>query len=325
MNFAALEVQSHSAAGRALFSLAPTGGEGRGEGAARAADSCTSKSTASRSARTNGHVPYSAARPLTLTLSPDGGEGTRARCAAHGSAFHSAFTLLELLIAVVAFAIVLAAINGVFYSALKLRNRSAASLEKSLPLTQALIILKRDLASLAPPGTLAKELQTSPTSSASSEPRFGSLTGAAGGAGALASQVGPDFYTLSGLLDTSAPWPSVQKVAYLLVDSTNRNALGKDLVRAVTRNLLPSGSVEEEPVEQLLLTDVAEALFFYHDGTDWLESWDSTADETMKLPRAIKLQLQMASEDRASRQAPIELIVPIVTQASTNPPAGGSQ
>ena len=47
-----------------------------------------------------------------------------------------AFTLLELLIAVVAFAIVLAAINGVFYSALKLRNRSAASLEKSLPLTQ---------------------------------------------------------------------------------------------------------------------------------------------------------------------------------------------
>jgi general secretion pathway protein J len=237
----------------------------------------------------------------------------------------AAFTLLELLIAVVAFAIVLAAINGVFYSALKLRNRSAASLEKSLPLTQALIILKRDLASLAAPGTLAKELQTSPTGSTSGEQRFGSLTGAAGGAGALASQVGPDFYTLSGLLDTSSPWPNVQKVAYLLVDSTNRNALGKDLIRAVTRNLLPAAGIEEEPVEQLLLTDVAEALFYFHDGTDWLESWDSTADETMKLPRAIKLQLQMASEDRASRQQPIELIVPIVTEASTNAVAGGSQ
>ena len=236
----------------------------------------------------------------------------------------AAFTLLELLIAVVAFAIVLAAINGVFYSALKLRNRSAASLEKSLPLTQALIILKRDLASLAAPGTLAKELQTSPTGSTSGEQRFGSLTGAAGGAGALASQVGPDFYTYSGLLDTASPWPSVQKVAYLLVDSTNRNALGKDLIRAVTRNLLPSGNVAEEPVEQLLLADVAEATFFFHDGTDWLESWDSaTADP--KLPRAIRLQLQMAFEDRATRQQPIELIVPIVTEASTNAPAGGSQ
>ena len=125
--------QSRLAAGRAFLSLSPTGGEGRGEGVARAADSCTSKSTASRSARTTGRVPCSAARPLTLALSPDGGEGTRAQCAVRPRIRHSpfairhslsAFTLLELLIAVVAFAIVLAAINGVFYSALKLRVRS---------------------------------------------------------------------------------------------------------------------------------------------------------------------------------------------------------
>lgn len=237
----------------------------------------------------------------------------------------SAFTLLELLIAVVAFAIVLAAINGVFYSALKLRNRSAASLEKSLPLTQALTILKRDLAGLVPPGKLAKELQTSPSSSASGQPRFGSLAGATGNAGGLATQVGPSFYTSSGLPESGTPWPAVQKVAYLLVDSTNRNALGKDLLRSVTRNLLPAGSVEEEPTEQLLLTDVAEATFFYHDGTDWQESWDSTADETKKLPRAIKLQLQLAAEDRASQPPPIQLIVPILVEASTNSSAGGTQ
>lgn len=244
-----------------------------------------------------------------------------------------AFTLLELLIAVVAFAIVLAAINGVFYSGLKLRNRSAASLEKSLPLTQALTILKRDLASIAPPSTnttkLIGELQTSPTGSGATQaPRFGSLAGATGGTSGQAGQVSPDFYTLSGLLDSESPWPNVQKVAYLLVDSTNRSALGKDFIRAVTRNLLPAGGVEEEPVEQLLLTDVAEVLFFFHDGTDWQEAWDSTADETMKLPRAIKVQLQMASEDRASQQPPIELVVPLVVEASTNTTSqssGGSQ
>lgn len=235
-----------------------------------------------------------------------------------------AFTLLEILIAVVAFAIVLAAINGVFYSGLKLRNRSAASLEKSLPLTQALTVLKRDLANLAPPGgTLSGEFQTSPTSS-TQQPKFGSLAGASGGMGTQAGQIGPDFHTFTGLLDSDTPWPSVQKVAYLLVDSTNRTALGKDLVRAVTRNALPVGGVEEEPVEQLLLTDVADLLFLYHDGTDWQESWDSTASDTMKLPRAIKVQLQLAAEDRASQPPVIELVVPVIVEASTNKPSGGT-
>ncbi|MEQ2007136.1 MAG: type II secretion system protein GspJ [Limisphaerales bacterium] len=259
-------------------------------------------------------------------------ESIRANSRITHHASRSAFTLLELLIAVVAFAIVLAAINGVFYSGLKLRNRSAASLEKSLPLTQALTILKRDLASIAPPSTnstkLIGELQSSPTGTSGSQPQFGSLAGATGGMSGQSAQVSPDFYTLSGLLDSESPWPNVQKVAYLLVDSTNRNALGKDLVRAVTRNLLPSGSIEEEPVEQLLLTDVADVLFFFYDGTDWQETWDSTADETKKLPRAIKVQLQMASEDRASQQPPIELVVPLTVEASTNTTAqssGGGQ
>lgn len=243
--------------------------------------------------------------------------------------FHAAFTLLELLIAVVAFAIVLAAINGVFYSGLKLRNRSAASLEKSLPLAQALLVLKRDLANLAPPSTnetrLIGELQSSPTGSGTTDtPRFGSIAGATGSTSGQTAQVSPDFYTLSGLLDTSSPWPNVQRVAYLLVDSTNRNALGKDLIRAVTRNLLPAGGFEEVPAEQLLLTDVEDVFFLYHDGTDWVESWDSTADDTMKLPRAIKVQIQFASESRANLQPPVELVVPIVVEASTNATSSAS-
>ena len=241
-----------------------------------------------------------------------------------------AFTLLELLIAVVAFAIVLAAINGVFYSGLKLRNRSAASLEKSLPLAQALLVLKRDIANLAPPSTnenrLIGELQSTPTGTgASSTPRFGSIAGATGASGGQNSQISPDFYTLSGLLDSAAPWPSVQKVAYLLVESTNRNALGRDLVRAVTRNLLPAGGIKELPAEQLLLSDVEDVFFLYHDGTDWQETWDSTADQTRKLPRAIKVQIQLAGASPAELRPPVELVVPIVVEATTNSVSGGSQ
>ena len=52
----------------------------------------------------------------------------------------SAFTLLELLIAVSVFAIVLAAINGVFYSAIRLRNRAVELVDRTLPVEQALTI-----------------------------------------------------------------------------------------------------------------------------------------------------------------------------------------
>lgn len=237
----------------------------------------------------------------------------------------SAFTLLEILIAVVCFAIVLTAINGVFYSGLKLRNRSAASLEKSLPLAQALMIIKRDLLNLAAPSTnnnaLAGPLQSTPTGTgAQTQPRFGSLQGAAasaGGSSGIAGQISPDFYTLSAVLDEQDPWPAIQKVSYLLVDSTNRNALGKDLMRAVTRNLLPVSGITEDPVQQLLLPDVSEVTFTYHDGTQWQDTWDSTTS-TPKLPLAIKVAIQLASEGSATLAAPIELVVPITVVAPTN-------
>src|SRR5262245_32693762 len=124
-----------------------------------------------------------------------------------------AFTLLELLIAVSIFAIVLAAINTVFFSALRLRNRSAAMVDKNAPIEQALTIIKRDLSNIIPPGTvLAGQLQTSSSSN--------------GMAGAST----PVFYCTAGLIDTSSPFGDIQKVAYALTESANRYQ-GKDLVR----------------------------------------------------------------------------------------------
>ena len=48
-------------------------------------------------------------------------------------AFQSAFTLLELLLAILIFAIVLSAIHGVFFTALRLRDRTSNAIERSLP------------------------------------------------------------------------------------------------------------------------------------------------------------------------------------------------
>src|SRR6185436_9077843 len=74
-------------------------------------------------------------------------------CIIHHASFcpqQRAFTLLELLLAVLVFSIVLGAIHVVFFSAFKLRNKTADAIERSLPLQQTLVIIKRDLANLAP-------------------------------------------------------------------------------------------------------------------------------------------------------------------------------
>ena len=63
------------------------------------------------------------------------------------------FTLLEVLLAITVGAVVLVAINGVFFSALRLRERTTRLIESALPVQRALNLVTRDLASLVPPGT----------------------------------------------------------------------------------------------------------------------------------------------------------------------------
>ena len=106
-----------------------------------------------------------------------------------------------------------------------------------------------------------------------------------------------------------------------MTDSTNGTA-GKDLSRSVTRNLLPS--LQEQSAQQPLLSGVQTVSFFFYDGTQWRNTWDSTIADaktglTNTLPQAIKVQLALVSE-RTGRfaPAPIELVVPVVIQARTN-------
>jgi type II secretory pathway component PulJ len=224
------------------------------------------------------------------------------------------FTLIEVLLAVVVFSIVLVAIHLVFYGSIRLRNKTTLALDNAAPLRHTLTIIKRDLANLVVPGgTLSGQLQSTPTvggQPGQSQP--GSLT-ALGGVGQ--GQTSPEFYTAVGILDDTVPWAEVEKVSYYLADPTN-NTLGKDLFRTVTRNLLPT--LEEQPLDQWLMGGVQGIAFYFYDGTQWRDSWDSTT-ETNQLPPAIKVQLQLAVEDAAQAQRPlIELVVPLVAQARTN-------
>jgi type II secretion system protein J len=224
-----------------------------------------------------------------------------------------AFTLIEVLLAMAVFAIVLAAIHMVFYGGLRLRNRSAEAIEKALPLEHTIAVMQRDLANLVlTGGTLFGELQTTPMESALSTNALDSMIP---DAVSVPGQSSPGFFTTSGLLDEIEPWGEVQRVSYFLAEPTNSSA-GLELFRSVTRNLLPV--LPDEPDHQFLMGGLESLAFYYYDGTQWLEYWDSTS-ATNKLPCAIKVELQLVREpgDRSPR-LPVEIVVPVVVRAGTN-------
>jgi len=63
-----------------------------------------------------------------------------------------AFTLIEMLLALAICAIVLVAINGVFATAVRLRDKTTNNVEESLPVNRALEALARDLKGAVGPG-----------------------------------------------------------------------------------------------------------------------------------------------------------------------------
>jgi len=215
-----------------------------------------------------------------------------------------AFTLIEILLAVGVFSIVLIAINTVYFSALRLRNRATEMFENSVPLQRALTVIKRDLEGLMlPGGTLSGKLQTDLTSSTSSTAE--STVEFAG------ERVSPDLYSTTGGVDDMTPYSEVQKVAYYLTTSTNLGP-GRDLVRSVSRNLLPAAT--EFPDSQVLLSGVEQALLLFYDGTDWTETWDTTTQTN--LPAAVKIQIALTpkTEQRLTVAEPIELVVPVLVK-----------
>ena len=214
------------------------------------------------------------------------------------------FTLIEVLLAVAVFAIVLGAINSVFFGALRLRNRTTEAFETGLPLQHALNVIQRDFEGIMIPGG-----------------RFGgsfttTLEGISNNAAFIGERITPDVYTSSGAVGESAQWADVQKVAYFLALPTNSAGMvseGKELVRQVTGNLL-AANVEESEV-QFLMDGVQAMSLQYYDGLGWADTWAYT-----NLPSAIKVQIALTKHYTNSSRvaAPIELVVPIMVQGATN-------
>ena len=218
------------------------------------------------------------------------------------------FTLLELLIATVVAAFILLVISGTFFGALRLHNSTQLRVDDDLLLHRTLGLVQRDLegvmvpgsATATPPaGTFSGQFQDTPTNSPVQE--------------SSATRVSPDLYTTAGEVNGWNPFSEVEVVAYFLAPATDGTNT-KNLVRAVTRNLLPV--VQTATDEQTLITGVASAEFDYFDGTGWTTTWDSTATST--LPLAIRFSLALARGDSSQAPSPIQLVVPVLVSTKTS-------
>jgi type II secretion system protein J len=211
------------------------------------------------------------------------------------------FTLMEMLLALAISAIVLAGIGGVFYSAMRLRERTMAALDESAPLYRALGFLRRDLKGALPPGGMM-----------AGDFKIGALNSGAGQA------VGIQFTTTTGVLKDELPWGDVQEITYELRDPVVRtNGAGKDLIRTISRNLLSTTALDYN--EQWLLGNVESLEFNGFDGMNWRELWDTSITET-NLPNAVRMRIQLVADDTIDvrNRQPIELWVPLVIQSRTN-------
>ncbi len=214
-----------------------------------------------------------------------------------------AFTLIEMLIAVSIFSILLVGIHTILFTALHLRNTAVDSLEATLPREQALMVIQRDLANIV---TRTNGVFMGPLQSVNQT-------------NMLPDQIGPDFYTTGGELDGMVPWGNIEKIDYLLSLPTNGyRGPGRDLIRAVTRNLLPVNQIPQPDERHALLNGVQNLTFLYYDGTAWQPQWDTTQETN--LPTAIKVQIQMAPKAGVvARVQPLEVVVPIDVLLNTNP------
>jgi prepilin-type N-terminal cleavage/methylation domain-containing protein len=239
-----------------------------------------------------------------------------------GRARPQAFTLVEVILAVGIFAIVMVSINSAFFAAIRLRQRTSEALENALPLTQALALMRRDLQNAVPPGgTMTGNFRGGlATLGAGVTGSLNSSAAASKGAQSVLEvnrAAGLDFYTTTGKLSDAVPWADIQQVNYQLTQPDDPSKPGMELVRSVARNLLATAS--ELAHSQKLAENIESLDFFFWDGLQWRDQWDTSAGDTA-LPLAVRVRIYQVPPKTASvRQEPLEMLVLLpATQSSTN-------
>jgi type II secretion system protein J len=213
-----------------------------------------------------------------------------------------AFTLVEMILAIGIAVIVLIAVNAVFFTALHLRDATQAAVDAETPVDQALTVLQRDLqCAVTPTNGTSKVL--------SGDFKVGSVTSAG-----ISRPVAIEMFTATGGLSENKPWGDIQRVTYELKNPADTSTPGMDLIRSVTRNLLPVATPDVE--DQWMMSGVQSIEFSCFDGAQWSDTWDTTAltSPDTNLPVAVRVQIQLVGD----KAQPVEIVVPIDSQSRSN-------
>ncbi len=220
------------------------------------------------------------------------------------------FTLLELLVASMIFAMLFLVLHSLLSGALGLRNKAYKNAETGMPREQIAQVLRRDLQNMvAPSGILAGAIVGTATKEKDNE------------------QDSVDFYSTNGAISEGEPWADIQEVTYSLEDpSDGRDPQdGMDFVRKVKRDLLSTEDEEEDDLSPwIMMRGVKSLTLSYWDGETWQEAWDSTAQENAN-PKAVSLSVEFvnASADEKA-EGPLEVMCEIAQQPRPTPSGSAS-
>jgi type II secretion system protein J len=188
----------------------------------------------------------------------------------------SAFTLLELLVAMTIMSIIGASLYTSLHLAFRARDTAEAAVEKARALEIAMSLIKEDLISAMPPtGVLAGAFEGEDEQDADGND-----------ADTLS------FYSSDHVPDEDEIACDVRKVE---IGMTEREGTDERVVvRGITTNLLSPKTLD--PGEEILCGGVASLNFRYYDGSDWQDDWDS-GDNDNTLPEAIEMTVSLENDE----------------------------
>jgi len=187
----------------------------------------------------------------------------------------AAFTLLELLVAMVLMVVVASCLYTSLYTGFRAYRSSISAVDPTLEAINAIELMKEDIDGVLPPGS--------------------NLAGAfigidsAGSKGVDADSL--EFYTTHLYADEEQLMGGLGKIELLLETDPNSEDSSYMLVRRLTTNLLAPKEVQAD--EQVLCRRVVSMNLRYFDGAGWAQEWDSTADAN-SLPLAVEVDIEIA-------------------------------
>ena len=221
----------------------------------------------------------------------------------------SAFTLMELLLALVASAVLLAAIYGEFSRAIHLRDNAMHRTRDVRVRAHAASILRNDLRNaLVSGGTLAAKLEGSQQSQGGGFPGYLKFTAT------TAKDVDDEF------------GGDVQEIEYFITrDTEAADQKAGVLVRTINRDIL--NSTKQDLTEERVLAGVESMDVSFYSENSWKTSWEITTD-SKTLPEAVRVSIQPIADPDGIKPARIEVLVPWTTQSAiettTTSTTGGS-